>query len=529
MYREYLQAETRKKYKRFRGKWLIFLFLLGVLLAVSGIRREEPEKVPEQAEPVPEKSDLEYLEESPDIRVILQAGNYNGLFHDRVEVCFEDGGYVLTEAEAHWQKHEIAAGETVSVGIGTDYTFSVQDYDEVVLLPGREDGTLTVTSLQRNRESASYRGRLEVTLESAGLLLVNVLPLEEYLYGVVPSEMPASFSEEALKAQAVLARTYAYKYLIHPAYPEYQAHLDDSITYQVYGNLDENANTQEAVKETAGILLFHGEDLAEVYYYSTSCGFGTDGEVWGGDGQEYLKAARIGPGTLQTASGALTGEEAEKYYLESLQDEEVFRTMISSPLMDGYECEIGWYRWQALEIPAASEAILTRLKERWQAKPEVILTRTKNGSYVSKAVASLGTIQDMYISERGAGGVSKSLIIVGSEHTYQVLLEYNIRYVLAGNGVTVEKQDGTESHCSTLLPSGFFYLDTIKKDGNVISYSIHGGGYGHGVGMSQNGADRMAEQGFSFSDILTWFFPDTEFISYEENYNDTNEAGSGSQ
>ena len=107
------------------------------------------------------------------------------------------------------------------------------------------------------------------------------------------------------------------------------------------------------------------------------------------------------------------------------------------------------------------------------------------------------------------------MIIEGSERTYKVLLEYNIRYVLNGNGTTVTRADGSTAFCSTLLPSGFFYLDTVQLGKNVISYSIYGGGYGHGVGMSQNGANRMAQEGFSCEEILQKFFPETIFVSYE--------------
>ena len=66
--------------------------------------------------------------------------------------------------------------------------------------------------------------------------MVNELPLENYLCKVVPSEMPASYQKEALKAQAICARSYAYRQIMDYAYPEYQAHVNDSTDYQVYNN-----------------------------------------------------------------------------------------------------------------------------------------------------------------------------------------------------------------------------------------------------------------------------------------------------
>lgn len=498
--------------------WLIFLFI-GLIALGHGIGKKEPEKEPESLNPPEEEQDdYVYLEESPDIRVILQAGNYSNLYHARVDLRFPKGGYILTCIGEHWEKFEYQEGEEVSIGIGAEFDFSITQDMLIAAMAWEERDPITVTSIERNRERCDYYGRMEITLEDAGLLLVNALSLETYLCSVVPSEMPASYDAEALKAQAILARTYAYKYLIHPAFPELDAHVDDSIAFQVYGNLDCNTATSEAVEETKGVLLFSEKSLAEVYYYSTSCGYGTDGTVWGGTGQSYLQAARIGAGILQSGDGSLQGAEAETYYLRKLEEEQTFRNMIASPFVAGYEQSEPWYRWQAEEVSVQAEAILNRLKERYAANNEVILTKTKNGEFVSKAVKSLGEITDIRVDERGAGGICKSLIIEGTKNTYKVLLEYNIRYVLNGAGTSVIRADGTEQYCKTLLPSGFFYLDTVHFGKNVISYSIYGGGYGHGVGLSQNGANQMAKAGMNCQEILQKFFPKTLFVSYENHF-----------
>lgn len=510
-----------KKYKRVRFKWLLLFLLIGAFIVRTGLKEDkEPQKqeepiVQEQTEE-PVADDYQYLEESPDIRVILQAGNYSGLYHAKVEVLFPSGGYVLTCQNDNWEKHEIKSGENVTIGIGEEFDYSISRDMLIALMSYDEEKPLIVTSIKRNRATCSYYGRLEVTLEDAGLMLVNALPLERYLCGVVPSEMPASYEKEALKAQAILARTYAYKYLIDPAYPELGAHVDDSIAFQVYGNIDNSSTTAGAVSDTAGVLLFYDRSLAEVYYYSTSCGFGTDGTAWGGEGQPYLQATRIGAGTLKSADGSLQGEAAESYYLEALKQEQVFRNMIARPFVEGYESEEAWYRWSAYEVEIESQAILNRLKERYVVNPNVVLTKNGKDEYVSKSVKALGNIKSIYVAERGAGGICKSLVIEGTENTYKVLLEYNIRYVLNGNGITVTRADGTTAECSRLLPSGFFYLETVQFGQNVIAYNIYGGGYGHGVGMSQNGANRMAMKGYSCQDILEHFFPGTVFVSYEK-------------
>mgnify|MGYP002609447296 CR=1 FL=1 len=96
-----------------------------------------------------------------------------------------------------------------------------------------------------------YPGELDYYEEPQGWVIVNELPLEEYLRFVVPSEMPASYALEALKAQAVCARTYAVWQMQEYAYPEYEAHVDDSTSYQVYHKIDSQTSTDQAVEETA--------------------------------------------------------------------------------------------------------------------------------------------------------------------------------------------------------------------------------------------------------------------------------------
>ena len=101
-----------------------------------------------------------------------------------------------------------------------------------------------------------------------------------------------------------------------------------------------------------------------------------------------------------------------------------------------------------------------------------------------------------------------------------MLSEYNIRYVLCDGKSAVRKQDGSESVPGTLLPSGFFVIDTISETGkegeNVVGYTLNGGGFGHGVGMSQNGAKAMGEQGAGYGQILSSFYPGCEVTDAEE-------------
>ena len=130
----------------------------------------------------------------------------------------------------------------------------------------------------------------------------------------------------------------------------------------------------------------------------------------------------------------------------------------------------------------------------------------ENGEYVSKDIGELGNVRDIYIDKRGAGGVADELVIEGEKGVYKVISEYNIRYVLNNGESKVRRMDGSEVTSTNLLPSGFFVITAGKKEENVVGYTISGGGYGHGVGMSQNAAKEMAKCGWNAEDILQFFY-----------------------
>lgn len=368
------------------------------------------------------------------------------------------------------------------------------------------------------RENHAYRGAIECLRMEQGIVVVNELPLEEYLYAVVPSEMPASYPEEALKAQAVCARTYAYRYILRAGIPELGAHVDDTTAYQVYHNIGENASSTMAVKETDGMLLTYEGEAAGNYYYSTSCGAGTDVISWqGGSGEEipYLSGGRVsvqGDGTEEDREKAETPQPDA----DALRDENVFRQFITEVHEEDLEKEEPWYRWTYLVEELDEETLLARLQERQEKAPAFVLTKAEGAYYVSEPVKKMGRIRKIEVTKRGAGGIAQELTIEAKEGTFKVLSEYNIRYVLCDGKSVVRKQDDSTTVPGMLLPSGFFVIDPVFRSGkngeNVVGYTLSGGGFGHGVGMSQNGAKALGLYGASYGQILLQFYPGCELM-----------------
>ncbi len=373
-----------------------------------------------------------------------------------------------------------------------------------------------------------YRGNLEIWETEEGYVVINELPIEEYLYSVVPSEMPAGYPMEALKAQAICARTYAYLHILSPAYPQWNAHVDDTTAFQVYHSVEEQESTTRAVNETEGVVLLSpdGRSLAQTYYYSTSCGLGSDAHVWRtpyADDYPYIMSrqinrevavevmAQVGAEVLVPGEMAQVGAEeqvsggAPRVAVSAPLTTEDFARHINSVNGADYEAQESWYRWSYDVKQVNLKRILTSLQKRYEANPELVLT-LQGSTYVSRPIEELEKLVDLVIDKRQAGGVADEMLVITEKNVYKVITELNIRYVLNDGVTKVQRQDGTEAAMPSLLPSAFILLENEYKDGEVIGYQITGGGFGHGAGMSQNAAKVMAQEGMSAEDILTFFF-----------------------
>lgn len=436
------------------------------------------------------------------IRVVLKTSGFGSLYHDKITLLCREPMTIYYGDYSHRREEKIEAGQEITIEAGNEYL----EGDRVEIIPEINTSRIQVTSMERSQGIPSYRGRMEILKTKEGLALINEVLLEEYLYSVVPSEMPASYPIEALKAQAVCARTYGYGYLLKPGYAALGAHVDDSVGYQVYNNIAENVNSTKAVKETAGELLLYEGEPVNAYYYSTSCGFGSDAGVWNADQKEqfpYLSAVYIARDQM---------EMQEKKNADELSAEENFRAYITGTDENAYEKEEPWFRWnyrvEELDVSLLSQ----RLNERFRAVPNKILTFTgESGNldhpelFESKEPKTFKKVYEIRCLKRKEGGVIDELLIETDKGTYKVISEYNVRYILNQGGEVI-RQDGSSYTGSALLPSAYLIIDVVKPDENVVGYTIIGGGYGHGVGMSQNGARAMGMEEADCESILSFYF-----------------------
>lgn len=371
-----------------------------------------------------------------------------------------------------------------------------------------ENGTIYHESKELTKE---YPGELEYYETDDGFVIVNEVPLEEYLGRVVPSEMPSSYAEEALKAQAVCARTYAVWHMRDYAYPEYQAHVDDSTAYQVYNNIENQPLTDAAVEATRGEIMVYGEEPVKAYYFATSCGSTTDENIWEkGDRNKtpYIKSRLV------------TTEGRDR----DLADEDEFREYILQKHGEDVEISEPWYRWQVyIPLSQIEKNVEDWIKIRAEKSEDGILIQ--NGEEWEKPQTdTIGEIQSAEIIRRNTGGAVHELLLTGTDGTLKIKYEYNIRLLLSIPGGAIHKNDGTVSTGTILLPSGYFILEPVEEDGNLTGYQVYGGGLGHGAGMSQNGARILAEGGASYEEILKYFYNEITLVKLKEKGYDSAES-----
>lgn len=487
----------------------------------EGAKDEEAENTVSGGNALAQKAQVVYTGEET-IRVLIQNSDYQGIFHKEVKLSCD------TEWELHYgldgeltEKH--AGGEELLLDENSAW---FTECARIVLSPAEDGGKISLLFVNRSQGTPAYRGSMEIRKTGQGFVVINELPVEEYLYGVVPSEMPVSYPMEALKAQAICARTYVYAHLESPGYGEYGAHVDDSTGYQVYNNTAEKEEAIQAVQETKGEVVRLNGELVDTYYYSTSCGFGADERVWN-PGEEkkvsYLTAASISETAMQQDRNSAEIPGTEYFTAQDMCRGDYFHEFLQNPPETDFERQEPWYRWSITVESLDTESLRKVLKERQEAEPDRILVE-KNGDKTEPVGSNaenagsnaetagewedIGRITDICIGKRGDGGIAESLVIKGEKKTVTVLSQYNIRAVLCAGGVTAVRQDGSKVELKMLLPSAFFEIESVKEGENMIGYKLYGGGYGHGAGMSQNAARHMAEKGYTTADILLFFYRD---------------------
>ncbi|MEW8973335.1 MAG: SpoIID/LytB domain-containing protein [Tissierellaceae bacterium] len=395
--------------------------------------------------------DKKYMDEIMDIdyEIILIKGNRNG----SIDILDEDGDEITT------------LDEDDSIIIGS------QDRESII-------------QVDKNR----FRDYIYFFVRDNKLYIINHIYMEHYLYGVVPKEIPASASIEALKAQAVIARSYAYTSLSNHKSDGYN--LCNTTHCQVYGGVDgEKSSTNQAVIETYGDYVSYDGKIINTPYHSNSGGYTEDGEkVWGGKAPYLLGVEDIYSNNSPNSS-----------WTTSITSRELSQKLLQSGI------DVG----NILDIEIIEKTDSKRVKDMRiiGSKKEETISGDKfrsilGATYLKSTLFNVG--------KSGSSSSSmKTVYAIDAYSNYPKKVDLGNIYILDSKGNqtvnrgTVRRVTGNNE--SANIGGTFTSSDDV--------FILEGKGYGHGVGMSQYGAMEMANQGFDYEDIIKHYYTGVEIIN----------------
>jgi SpoIID/LytB domain protein len=361
----------------------------------------------------------------------------------------DPGAYTGSESEQLWI--ELRNGR-ILVQNQSERNIALSD-KPITLEYADRDSTTILSGF--TSEDRAYRGSIEFRLDSGGITLINILNIEEYLYGVIPAEMPASWPSEALKAQAIAARSYTLANM-----GQY-----DAKGFDLYGSVLSAAYrgvTGEARAATAGVDATRGMYLRaegkpmQAYYSANHGGYSEDSvSVWGSDTYNPAVPDKLVP--LRT--DWLPLQDLTMWIRERPPSYSSMPNLHSSQA----------YRW-----------------EKWVSAEEL---HSRNAEY-----GALGDVLQVISRGRGISGRINEVELKGSQGSMRI------------------KGDRIRSRLGGLRSNLFTIRSKIGKDGKPEYFIFQGAGWGHGVGMDQSGAAGMAQAGFSAPQILAHYYPRAELI-----------------
>jgi stage II sporulation protein D len=421
--------------------------------------------------------------------------------------------------------------------------------DQKVWVTAEAPGRITV----KEKSNRSYRGSMELSQYNGKMALINELPFEQYLYGVVGSEMATGWPIEALKAQAVAARTYAL--IKGNAYKI--ANISDTTTDQVYTGI-EYEDVIQAVDATKGEVLTDSKGLITPFYSANAGGVTADPtEVWGSS-DAYLKSFPS-PGDDSSQSSTVwyrvvLADGTTGYIHSAYLKDTGLKNPVGLPIFEGTEAAIN-----VRMIASSKDNISASIGKINKGEQVTIIGQTlQSGSYVwqrgpvnAGSLATVmnqvlgttfsGPLQTLEVSKRGPSGRVMTLQANGTDlkvarpDTYRTALgslpstlfdiEETGRYtVLGANGaVSTYPQpsngDGLYVIQANATPQTiqkqWFVLSTAKQVRLVTAapqFMFTGKGFGHGLGMSQDGAFGFAQQGYDYIKILQSYFAGVNIV-----------------
>ncbi len=328
----------------------------------------------------------------------------------------------------------------------------------------------------------AYRGFIEVDVEGEKVTAINIIDMEKYLYSVVCSEVISSWPEHCLKSQAVAARTYATYYCtVERKYKTKEYDVNDTMDSQVYkGYNNEVARVRKAVNETAGVMIYYKNRVIPAFFFSTSGGMTESSKnVWSVD-IPYLKAV---PDIVET-------KPERKPWVIKYTKAELAKRLAKRNIDVG---EV-----QSIKVKKRSESDRVMELEIKGSRSSVVLKK-------EKIRYALGLYSRRFEALNEGESCDKNINFVTADKKLETKNVDNL-YVVSAKGVNRVKD--SKKQIIMLGKDNMFNKSIINGKSGVVTFV--GTGWGHGVGMSQSGSRCMAEQGYTYQEILKHYYQGVE-------------------
>jgi stage II sporulation protein D len=458
------------------------------------------------------------------VRVGISNSNFSSLSHSTLTFYSKRGlGLKYGDFNAEIEKGDVLRVDylddtiDISVFTGKDNKLikksSLGRTKNRIYISSLSDNPISIQTLSRGGVSdnafiPAYYGKFEVFVKDKSLKLINEVDMESYLKFVVPSEMLALGGVEGYKVQSVAARTYAISEVLNGRFAKSGFHLMDTTLSQVYNAQPSNPLCDRAIEETSSQILTYDNKIISAMYYSTSAGVGAP----------YNEAMKISD---ENTEPYLLFKDYTESGIEDLSDETAADQFLKDWTVKAYDSNSPYFRWKfKLDKKTLSTVINKNIHERYKKNPESFKKKWYLNIYRQSTIPEegIGSINEIYISKRGKSGIIMESTIVSDTGTYRIEKESVIRNILTPRGVEYEisRIYGSSLKNPSALPSGFFTIDSLIVNDKLKEVTIYGGGYGHGVGMSQYGVIGLVRKGIDYKDILKVFYTGVDIKDYKE-------------
>ena len=356
------------------------------------------------------------------------------------------------------------------------------------VMPGEDDSVETITWFKGFKYYGGFRYE---RISGGNITVVNIVSLDTYLKGVVPYESVKSWPLETLKAQAVCAKNYALATGLDK-HSRYHFDVCNTTDCQVYygagsGAISPSDLTDQAVDETRGIYVWYDGELAETYFYSSNGGGSEDvANVWGSSGYPYLQGV-VDPFEADVADQATYYSWTYTYTADEL-------TSILQARGYGVGTEV--VDFEVSEYSDTGNVLEMRVT---YANGKTNTFSTRSNSWLHNQLGC----RSIHFSISGGAGASGALTVNGSGQ----IDDLSDAYVISGSGTLTQIQTDAPY---AITGSGTVSAVDGSSSAQSDTFVISGTGWGHSVGYSQWGACAMGNRGYTYDEILEFYFTGVE-------------------